>query len=152
MNARHFLCLCIGRVASNDPLFFVDLSPYGPESYPALVASYKALLVSAPPSGQTTWRPETLQWAFAVGGTMSADARKVAEGIRQLFEDWIKGQGTKVALVPPAYHRSGRHAIGIASARPGSDRFPSCRVTQEVRPGGVQHFSFGLRHPDSRTM
>lgn len=92
----------IDRVASNDPLFFVDLSPYGPESYPALVASYKAQLVSAPPSGQTTWKPETLQWAFAVGGTVYADAKKVAEGIRQLFEDWLKGQGTKVALMPPA--------------------------------------------------
>lgn len=92
----------IDRVASNDPLFFVDLSPYGPESYPALVASYKAQLVSAPPSGQTTWKPETLQWAFAVGGTVYADAKKVAEGIKKLFEDWIKGQGTKVALVPPA--------------------------------------------------
>jgi len=92
----------IDRVASNDRLFFVDLSPYGPESYPALVASYKAQLVSAPPSGQTTWKPETLQWAFAVGGTVYADAKKVAEGIKQLFEDWLKGQGTKVALMPPA--------------------------------------------------
>ena len=89
----------LDQTASNDPLFFVDLSPYGPESYPALVASYKEQLLSAPPTGQTSWKPEKLQWAFAAGTTVYADAKKVADGIKKHFEDWTKGQGTKVALV-----------------------------------------------------
>lgn len=92
----------LDQVASSDPLFFVDLAPYGRDSYPALVASYKEQILVAPPASPTLWKPEMLQWAFAVGATLYTDGKKVADGVRKLFEDWIKGQGTKVALVGPA--------------------------------------------------
>jgi hypothetical protein len=118
----------LDQVASNDPLFFVDLSPYGPESYPALVASYKAQLVSAPPTGLTTWKPETLQWAFAAGAIVYPDAKKVAEGIKKHFEDWIKGQGRSpwcpLSDIAPAAMQ------WDASARSASSQSLQCRVTQ----------------------
>jgi len=89
----------LDQTASNDPLFFVDLSPYGPGKLPGAGGKLQGAAFERAADRPDLMEARKTAMGFAAGTTVYADAKKVADGIKKHFEDWTKGQGTKVALV-----------------------------------------------------